>query len=359
MNKSSKIKVGISIGDINGIGMEVIIKTFRDKRMQELCTPIVFGSSKVASFHRKTLAIDDFSFNIIDSIDKANNKKANLINCWKEEASIELGENTATGGQFAFRSLEAATMALQKGNIDVLVTAPINKQNIQSENFKFPGHTEYLAQKGNGEALMLMLSESMRVGVVTGHIPLEKVSEAISQEKVLEKLRLFNNSLKQDFGIRKPKIAVLGLNPHAGDAGVLGDEEDKTIKPALQTAQKEGIVTYGPYPADSFFGSDKLSAFDGILAMYHDQGLIPFKTLAFGKGVNFTAGLSFVRTSPDHGTAYEIAGKNQASEQSFREAVFAACDIFKKRQEFKEITANPLAVSERKTIKRSGRQRPE
>ncbi len=356
MSNASKIKVGISIGDINGIGMEVIIKTFRDKRMLELCTPIVFGSSKVASFHRKALGVDDFSFNIIDDADKANNKKANLINCWKEEAAIELGENTEAGGKFAFQSLEAATTALQQGVVDVLVTAPINKQNIQSEDFKFPGHTEYLAQKGQGEALMLMLSESMRVGVVTGHIPLDQVAANISQEKVLEKLRLFNSSLKQDFGIRKPKIAVLGLNPHAGDAGVLGEEEDTTIKPSLKTANEEGIITYGPYPADSFFGSDKLGAFDGILAMYHDQGLIPFKTLAFGKGVNFTAGLSFVRTSPDHGTAYDIAGKNEANEQSFREAIFAACDIFKKRQEFTAINASPLAVSERKVFKRSGRQ---
>lgn len=359
MSNTPKIKVGISIGDINGIGLEVITKTFRDKRMQELCTPIVFGSSKVASFHRKALEIDDFSFNIIDTVDKANNKKANLINCWKEEASIELGENTEAGGKFAFQSLEAATTALQKGEVDVLVTAPINKQNIQSADFQFPGHTEYLAQKGDGEALMLMLSERMRIGVVTGHIPLDQVAEAISQEKVLEKLRLFNQSLKQDFGIRKPKIAVLGLNPHAGDAGVLGKEEDNTIKPALKIAKEEGIVTYGPYPADSFFGSDKLAAFDGVLAMYHDQGLIPFKTLAFGKGVNFTAGLSFVRTSPDHGTAFEIAGKNEANEQSFREAVFAACDIFKKRQEFTNINANPLAVSERKVFKRTGRQRAE
>lgn len=356
MNKPSKIKVGISIGDINGIGMEVIIKTFRDKRMQELCTPIVFGSSKAASFHRKALGIDDFSFNVIESVEKANSKKANLINCWKEEAKIELGEKTEIGGKFALQSLEAATAALKKGSVDVLVTAPINKQNIQSEDFQFPGHTEYLAKKGGGEALMLMLSESMRVGVVTGHIPLDKVAEAISQEKVLEKLRLFNRSLKKDFGIRKPKIAVLGLNPHAGDAGVLGKEEDHTIKPALKTAAEEGIITYGPYPADSFFGSDKLNVFDGILAMYHDQGLIPFKTLAFGKGVNFTAGLSFVRTSPDHGTAYEISGKNQANEQSFREAVFSACDIFKKRQEFEAINANPLSVSERKVLKRAGRQ---
>ena len=356
---SKKVKVGVSIGDINGIGMEVIIKTFMDKRMQMLCTPVIFGSSKVASFHRKIMGVEDFSFNLIENPNKASNKKVNLINCWEEEVKITLGENTSEGGKYAFKSLEAATNALQKGEVDVLVTAPINKQNIQSDSFQFPGHTEYLAAKGKGDALMLMLSESMRIGVVTGHLPLEQVSANISQEKVLEKLRLLNNSLKQDFGIRKPKIAVLGLNPHAGDQGVLGNEEDNIINPALQKAKEENIFSFGPYPADSFFGSDKLGAFDGILAMYHDQGLIPFKTLAFGKGVNFTSGLPFVRTSPDHGTAFEIAGENKANEQSLREAVFTACDIYKKRQEFNEINENPLPVSEKKQGKSTGRQRPE
>ena len=356
---SKKVRVGVSIGDINGIGMEVIIKTFMDKRMQMLCTPVIFGSSMVASFHRKIMGIEDFSFNLIENPNKANNKKVNLINCWEEEVKITLGENTPEGGKFAFKSLEAATNALQKGEIDVLVTAPINKQNIQSDSFQFPGHTEYLAEKDKGDALMLMLSENMRIGVVTGHLPLDQVSANISQEKVLEKLRLLNNSLKQDFGIRKPKIAVLGLNPHAGDEGVLGNEEEDIISPALQKAKEENIFSFGPYPADSFFGSDKLGAFDGILAMYHDQGLIPFKTLAFGKGVNFTSGLSFVRTSPDHGTAFEIAGENKANEQSLREAVFTACDIYKKRQEFKEINKNPLPFSEKKQGKLTGRQRPE
>ena len=259
-----------------------------DKRKILLCTPVIFGSSKVASFHRKIMGVEDFSFNLIENPNKASNKKVNLINCWEEEVKITLGENTSEGGKYAFKSLEAATNALQKGEVDVLVTAPINKQNIQSDSFQFPGHTEYLAAKGKGDALMLMLSESMRIGVVTGHLPLEQVSANISQEKVLEKLRLLNNSLKQDFGIRKPKIAVLGLNPHAGDQGVLGNEEDNIINPALQKLKKN-IFSFGPYPADSFFGSDKLGAFDGILAMYHDQGLIPFKTLAFGKGVNFTS----------------------------------------------------------------------
>lgn len=356
---SKKVRVGVSIGDINGIGMEVIIKTFMDKRMLELCTPIIFGSSKLASLHLKAIGIEDFSFNVIENHSKANNKKVNLINCWKEEAKITLGENTAEGGKFAFKSLEAATNALQKNEVDVLVTAPINKQNIQSDSFQFPGHTEYLEAKDKRDALMLMLSESMRIGVLTGHLPLKQVSSNISQEKVLEKLRLFNNSLKQDFGIRKPKIAVLGLNPHAGDQGVLGKEEDDIISPALKKTSEENILTFGPYPADSFFGSYKLDAFDGILAMYHDQGLIPFKTLAFGKGVNFTSGLSFVRTSPDHGTAFEIAGENKANEQSFREAVFTACDIYKKRQEFNEIHKNPLPISEKKQRKSAGQQQPE
>lgn len=353
---SKKIRVGISIGDINGIGMEVIIKTFMDKRMQELCTPIIFGSHEVASFHKKKIGIVDFNFNIVENPDKAKNKKANLINCWKGGAKITIGENTAEGGKFAFKSLEAATNALQRGEVDVLVTAPINKQNIQSDSFQFPGHTEYLAVKDKSDALMLMLSKNMRIGVVTGHIPLEKVSANITKEKVSEKLRLLNYTLKQDFGIRKPKIAVLGLNPHAGDQGILGKQEDEIIIPALQKAKEENILSFGPYPADSFFGSDKLGAFDGILAMYHDQGLIPFKTLAFGKGVNFTSGLSFVRTSPDHGTAFEIAGQNKANEQSFREAVFTACDIYKKRQEFNEIHENPLPISKEKQRKSARQQ---
>ena len=356
---SKKVRVGVSIGDINGIGMEVIIKTFMDKRMQELCTPIIFGSSKSASFYQKAIGIEDFSFNVIENPSKANNKKVNLINCWKEEVKITLGENTAEGGMFAVKSLEAATNALQKDEVDVLVTAPINKQNIQSYSFQFPGHTEYLEAKAKGIALMLMLSESMRIGVVTGHLPLKQVSSNISQEKVLEKLRLLNKSLNQDFGIRKPKIAVLGLNPHAGDQGLLGKEEDDIIIPALQKANEEKILSFGPYPADSFFSSDKLCAFDGILAMYHDQGLIPFKTLAFGKGVNYTSGLNFIRTSPDHGTAFEIAGENKANEQSFREAVFTACDIYKKRHEFNEIHENPLPISEKKQRKSAGHQRPE
>lgn len=353
---SKKIRVGISIGDINGIGMEVIIKTFMDKRMQELCTPIIFGSSKVASFHRKVLGIEGFSFNVVENPYKANYKKANLINCWKEEAKVTLGENNPEGGKFAFKSLEAATNALQKNEVDVLVTAPINKQNIQSDSFQFPGHTEYLAAKDKRNALMLMVSESIRIGVVTGHLPLEQVSANISQNKILEKIQLLDKSLKQDFGIRKPKIAVLGLNPHAGDQGVLGRQEDDIINPALKKAKEENILSFGPFPADSFFGSDKLYAFDGILAMYHDQGLIPFKTLAFGKGVNFTSGLSFVRTSPDHGTAFEIAGKNKANEHSFREAVFTACDVYKKRQEFNEIHKNPLPTSQKKQHKSTEHQ---
>tara|TARA_B100000900_G_scaffold412430_1_gene434193 strand:+ start:1993 stop:3066 length:1074 start_codon:yes stop_codon:yes gene_type:complete len=356
---SKKVRLGVSIGDINGIGMEVIIKTFMDKRMHDLCTPVIFGSSKVASFHRKAMGIEDFSLNVVENPSKAKNKKVNLINCWDEEVEITIGENTSEAGKFAFKSLEAATNSILKGEVDVLVTAPINKQNIQSDDFQFPGHTEYLAAKDKGNVLMLMLSESIRIGVVTGHLPLDKVSANISQDKVLEKLRLLNKSLKKDFGIRKPKIAVLGLNPHAGDQGVLGKEEDDIIIPAIHKANKENILSFGPYPADSFFGSDKLGAFDSILAMYHDQGLIPFKTLAFGKGVNFTSGLSFVRTSPDHGTAFEIAGKNKANEHSFREAVFTACDIYKKRQEFNDINENPLPISQKKQYKFSEQQRPE
>jgi 4-hydroxythreonine-4-phosphate dehydrogenase len=275
------------------------------------------------------------------------------LNCWKEEVKLNLGQNNADGGKYALTSLQSANKALKNGQIDALVTAPINKDNIQSDDFKFPGHTEFLEQEHNGKSLMLMLSDTLRIGVVTGHIPLEKVSKHISTDAILEKLNTLNQSLKQDFGIRKPKIAVLGLNPHAGDNGVIGDEEKETIIPALQKAEDEGLLVFGPYPADGFFGSNKRQAFDGVLAMYHDQGLVPFKTLSFGNGVNFTAGLDIVRTSPDHGTAFDIAGKNQAQESSFRQAVYAACDVFKKRQEWHRLNSNPLKISPKKERSRS------
>jgi 4-hydroxythreonine-4-phosphate dehydrogenase len=341
-----KIIIGITQGDVNGIGLEVIIKTFMEPQMLELCTPIVFGSQKTASYHRKTLNIEDFSFNVIRDVSEANPKRANLINVYDEEINIELGQQTETGGKYAFKSLEAAVNALQQNKIDALVTAPINKNNIQSENFKFPGHTEYLDEKfGKGESLMLLVKDNLRVAVVTGHIPITQVASTLSSEKILKKIQLLHKSLIQDFAVRRPKIAVLGLNPHASDNGLIGKEEQEIIIPAINKAKEENILAYGPYPADGFFGKGTFNEFDAVLAMYHDQGLIPFKTLAFSNGVNFTAGLPVIRTSPDHGTAYEIAGKNVANEQSFRNAVYAAIDIHKNRELYAELTANPLKIN--------------
>lgn len=342
----SLVKVGISIGDFNGIGMEVIIKTFMDNRMLHVCTPIVYGSSRIASFHRKALNINDFSFNIIREASAANPKMANLINCWDEELKMELGSSTTQAGEKAVKSLELAVEDLKKGNIDVLVTAPINKNNVQAENFKFPGHTEYLAEKfETKDYLMLLVSDDLRIGTVTGHIPLSQVAQSLSIEKISNKVKILHESLQKDFGIRKPKIAVLGLNPHAGDGGLLGTEEQNIILPAIEKLKAEGILAIGPYAADGFFGSAVHRQFDGVLAMYHDQGLIPFKSMAFESGVNFTAGLPIIRTSPDHGTAYDIAGKNVASESSFREAVYLACDIFNKRKWQMELASNPLKIT--------------
>ena len=341
-----KIIVGISQGDINGIGLEVIIKTFLDPQMLEICTPVVFGSLKTASFHRKALNIEDFSFNQINDISEINHKRANLINVYEEEVNIELGKQTETGGKYALKSLEAAAYALAQGKVHVLVTAPINKENIQSPDFKFPGHTEYLEEKfGDGNSLMFLVSDTLRVAVATGHIPVTQVAQALSTEKILKKIQALNKSLIQDFEIRKPKIAVLGLNPHAGDNGVIGNEEKEIIIPAINKAVEEGMLVYGPYPGDGFFGNESYKKFDAVLAMYHDQGLIPFKTISFNSGVNFTAGLPVVRTSPDHGTAYDIAGKNVASEESFRKAIYTAIDIYNRRKQYKEMSTNPLKIN--------------
>ncbi|MBK9673601.1 MAG: 4-hydroxythreonine-4-phosphate dehydrogenase PdxA [Bacteroidetes bacterium] len=346
IESDNHVKVGISMGDFNGIGMEVIIKTFMDNRMMQLCTPIVYGASRIASFHRKALGIADFSFNIIREADAANPKMANLINCWDEEIKMELGTSTNLAGEKAIASLELAIADLKSGKIDVLVTAPINKNNVQSANFKFPGHTEYLAEKFDvKDYLMLLVSDDLRIGTVTGHIPLNQVASALSTEKIYAKIKLLNNSLIQDFGIRKPKIAVLGLNPHAGDNGLLGEEETKLIIPAIEKLKSEGIMAIGPYAADGFFGSQVYHQFDGVMAMYHDQGLIPFKAMAFESGVNFTAGLPIIRTSPDHGTGYDIAGKNKASESSFRQAVYLACDLFHQRKQQAGLVANPLKIT--------------
>jgi len=338
-----KIVVGISHGDINGISYEVIIKSLMDNRLFDFCVPVVFGSAKVAAYHRKALNIANFSFNNIKSAEEANTKRANIINCLDDNVRVELGKSTPIAGESSFISLEQAVKSLKEGKIDVLVTAPINKDNIQSDQFQFPGHTEYLTKESNtDESLMFMVSENLKIGVVTGHIPIKEVPEALTIESILKKLRIMNHSLIQDFRIRKPKIAVLGLNPHAGDNGLIGSEEVDIIIPAIEKAKEEDILALGPYPADGFFGSSHFNKFDGVLAMYHDQGLAPFKALAFDSGINFTAGLEFIRTSPGHGTAYEIAGQGKATPESFRNAIYLACDIFKNRTEYKRITKDPL-----------------
>lgn len=346
-----KIVVGITHGDINGIGYEVIIKSLSDPRITEILTPIVYGSSKVASYHRKALNIENFSFNQIRTPAEAHTKRANIINCTDEEVKVDPGKSTPEAGKASFDALQRATLDLKKGSIDVIVTAPINKDNIQSKDFNFPGQTEFFQEKFGAEnALMFLVSDIMRVGVVTGHIPVSQVSESIKTQKILEKLRIMNKSLLEDFGIRRPKIAVLGLNPHSGDNGLIGKEEINEIIPAIKIARDEKIMAMGPYPSDGFFGSETFRKFDAVLAMYHDQGLIPFKALVFESGVNYTAGLSIVRTSPAHGTAYDLVNKNVASPESFLKALFMACDIFQKRKEFRELTANPLEMQDHSNL---------
>jgi 4-hydroxythreonine-4-phosphate dehydrogenase len=338
-----KIKIGITHGDINGIGYEVIIKALMDPRIMELCIPIVYGSPKVAAYHRKALNIDNFSFNTINSADEASEKRANIINCIDEDIRVELGRSTPAAGESSFLALEAAVKDLRDGKIQAVVTAPINKHNIQSQNFTFNGHTEYFqAFFDADEVLMLMVGDLLKVGVVAGHIPMAQLPAYITQERILSKLRVLDHCLREDFGLRKPKIAVLSLNPHAGDNGVIGTEEIDTIIPAMELAKSENILAIGPYPADGFFGSGNFTKFDAILAMYHDQGLIPFKTLVADEGVNYTAGLPVIRTSPAHGTAYEIAGKDEAHFGSFLNAIYLACDVHKNRKLYKIITKNPL-----------------
>lgn len=329
----NKIKIGISQGDINGIGYEVILKTLEDNRILDICVPIVYGSPKVAAYHRKVLDLS-VNLNLINSAAEANDKRANIINCNSDEIKVEISQSTEAAGTAAFQALEKAAADLKAGVIDALVTAPINKKNIQSEQFSFPGHTEYLEQTfgSKGDALMLLVSDKLRIAVATGHLPIAKVAQTLTKELIFNKIRILNESLKKDFGISRPRIAVLGLNPHSGDQGVIGKEEIEIIKPAITEALENEIICVGPLPADGFFGSDEYNKYDAILAMYHDQGLIPFKTLSMDSGVNFTAGLGVVRTSPDHGTAYDIAGQNRASENSFRQALYAAIDIVKNRR---------------------------
>ncbi|MDX6180668.1 4-hydroxythreonine-4-phosphate dehydrogenase PdxA [Flavobacterium sp. Fl-77] len=347
MNKKAEnIIVGISIGDLNGIGSEVILKTFEDSRMLELCTPVIFANAKILSFVKKSFT-STIQFHGVDKLDQILPGKVNVFNLWKEGVDIHLGVNNEKIGEYAIKSFIAATKALKEGVIDVLVTAPINKYNIQSEDFKFPGHTDYLDKELDGNALMMMVQGDLRVGLLTDHVPINEVSSHLTEELITRKIETVRKSLIQDFSIVKPKIAVLGLNPHAGDGGVIGKEDDLILKPVLKKIFDKGTMVFGPFPADGFFGSGQYEKYDAIVATYHDQGLIPFKTLSFGKGVNYTAGLNKVRTSPDHGTAYDIAGKDMADYNSFKEAVYLAIDIFRSRNQYEEITEKPLKIKEK------------
>ena len=347
----STIRLGISQGDINGIGYEVLLKCFSDSRMLEGCTPVLYGSSNVASYHKKLINANDFPFVNVRSAEQAEPHKFNILNIIQEEVKIDIGQPTEIGGKLAAMSLDYACHDLMNGKLDAIVTNPINKKNIQSETFNFPGHTEYLTKKfGAEESLMIMTCHDIHIGIMTNHLPLAQVPKVITKELILRKLRVMDASLKRDFGIRMPKIAVLALNPHAGDRGLIGTEDDSIVAPAIREAFDNGILAFGPYPADGFFGNGSMRDFDGVMALYHDQGLIPFKLMSFTEGVNFTAGLPFVRTSPAHGTAYEIAGKNIASAQSFRNAVFLALDIIRNRREYDALSANTLRSARRDNI---------
>jgi 4-hydroxythreonine-4-phosphate dehydrogenase len=345
MKIAENIIVGISIGDLNGIGSEVVLKAFEDNRMLELCTPVIFANVKTLSFLKKNFESTTVLHGI-DTIDQVVTGKINVLNLWREGFTLEYGVSNDTVGKYAIKSFVAATKALKEGEIDVLVTAPMSKYNIQSEEFKFPGHTDYLNQELEGNALMLMVSGSLRIGLLTDHIPVNEVASHLTEALIQQKIETVKQALIQDFTINKPKIAVLGLNPHAGDGGVIGKEDDKIIKPVIKKMFEKGTMVFGPYPADGFFGSGQYGKFDAVIAAYHDQGLIPFKTLSFGNGVNYAAGLNRIRTSPDHGTAYDIAGKGIADFNSFKEAVYLAIDIYNSRNRYKEISERPLKTKE-------------
>lgn len=350
MEKNQNCIVGISIGDLNGIGPEVVLKTFEDSRMLELCTPVIFASAKTLSQIKKELDLT-LNFYGIDHTDKILPGKINVFNVWKDHVEIQPGKEDKNLGKYAFQSLNAAVKALKESKVDVLVTAPINKHTIHSDEFPFPGHTDYLAKELGGESLMFMVSDALRIGLLTGHVPVKDVSAHITEELIIKKVKIMTASLQADFGITRPKLAVLGINPHSGDKGVIGEEDDKILIPAIEKCKDMGVLVYGPYSADSFFGSGNYKSFDAVLAAYHDQGLIPFKTLSFGSGVNYTAGLSKVRTSPDHGTGFDIAGKNLADNSSFTEAVFKAMAIFRQRKEYAELHKNQLKNQKKNTIK--------
>lgn len=343
---SRKLVVGITQGDGNGISYEVIIKALADERILEMCTPVIYGSSKIFGFYKKQLHnIEQINTNVISSAKDVHQKRVNIVNCLPENVFVEPGQPTPESAKSAMTSLERAVADIKEGYIDVLVTAPINKRAMAGEGFGYTGHTEYLEKEfGVDEVAMIMVCDRLKVGVVTGHIPLKEVAVQLTSEKILRKLRLMKSSLQRDFGIDAPKIAVLGLNPHCGDGGLLGDEEQQIILPAIKAAAEEDILAYGPYSADGFFGLGNYSRFDAVLAMYHDQGLTPFKSLAFEDGVNYTAGLPIVRTSPDHGTAYEMAGRDLADPRSMKAAIYAAIDIFNRREEHDELVNNRMTI---------------
>ncbi|MCQ2058824.1 MAG: 4-hydroxythreonine-4-phosphate dehydrogenase PdxA [Bacteroidaceae bacterium] len=338
-----KIKVGITQGDINGVGLEVILKTFADAEMFEICTPVLYGSPKVVTYHIKSIE-SQLNFQLVESALQAKDNCLNLVNCSNDDAVVEFGVPSAAAGKAAFDALERASMELKEGMIDVLVTAPINKSDIQSNQFKFPGHTEYLAQKFPSETgpLMILMNQDLRVALVTTHVPITKVAQTITQTMIESKIKILDKTLRSDFCIEIPRIAVLALNPHAGDMGLIGTEEQTVIKPAIDNMISQGIQCFGPFSADGFFGNGSYRMFHAVLAMYHDQGLIPFKAIAMDNGVNYTAGLDIIRTSPDHGTAYDIAGKGLANENSMRQAIYAAIDVYNARKFDKEIHKNPL-----------------
>ncbi|AYN01206.1 4-hydroxythreonine-4-phosphate dehydrogenase PdxA [Chryseobacterium sp. 3008163] len=339
--KNHKVRVGISIGDFNGIGPEIIMKSLKDKTITDFFTPIIFGSGKLFTYQKNIFKLN-LNFNYITETSQAQNGKLNMLNLVKDNSNVELGKPSEESTKMAIDSLEAATDALMKGEIDVLVTAPINKDEMMKMGFKHAGHTGYFEEKFNKKGLMFLVTDGLKVAVSTHHIPISQVAENISKEKIKKQIKALNQTLIEDFSISKPKIAVLGLNPHSGDGGVIGNEEIEIISPAIKELSDQGILAFGPFPADSFFQPSKYQSFDAVLAMYHDQGLAPFKTLAYEEGVNYTAGLPFIRTSPDHGVAYDIAGKNIADEQSFMEAIFMAIKIFKNRSDYKEMMVNRL-----------------
>ena len=343
MDKKNKPVLGITVGDINGIGLEVALKALSHSKILDLCIPVIYASSKVVSYHKNIVALDQLTFYGQRNAERLHFEKINVVNIWNDNVNITLGKPSDVGGKCAQMSLEAAVKDLKAGMLDALVTAPIHKKSMQLAGFSHVGHTEYLTREFHAkDSMMLMTSDSLRVGLVTTHIPLKSVAAAITKEKIIAKVQMMYETLRMDFGLERPTIAVLGLNPHAGEEGMLGEEEEKIIRPAVVECKKSGMLVFGPFPADGFFGSGQFNKFDGILAMYHDQGLIPFKALTFGKGVNYTAGLSVIRTSPDHGTAFDLAGKNEADPSSFLQAIFTAIDIFRNRKEYQELKQNAV-----------------